>query len=430
MQILPTCPLSDFKPVRGEGCWLWDRDERRYLDLYAGTGCAVLGHGHPQFTSIIEGQLRRLVHTAPGVVADEVLEAASLLGELMPRPLDHVTFLNTGSEAVEFAIKLARIATGRNEVVGFRKGYYGATCQALALSEAGRGAAYLPSLGQVPPLPAPRCDRCPLGETHPACHLRCLRDWEAAVGDAAGRQLAALLVEPVMAAAGVVVPPPRFLEALAAMAAKWGCLLIAEEVSTGVGRTGGWFGFQREELRPDIVVLGKALGNGLPVAAVVVTSELAKSCAGRLVHVRSHQNDPLSGAAAAAVLSIIRQEGLVHRVRQTGEYLLQQLRGLQREYDEILHVRGSGSMVGVDLRGADAAARGLLLQRRLFRLGVIVDFKPAVATFRFFPPYVIGRSQIDLAMQALDSALLGAHQGRRIAVLRRLRTSATHARAA
>lgn len=409
--ILKTGPRSDLRPVRGEGCWLWDEAGKRYLDLLAGTWCNVLGHGHPRFTRAIGTQIEKLIHTGSGVVTQEVQAAAECLSTILPAHLDRVTFLNTGSEAVELAIKIARIATRRMEVMGFQYGYYGATNQALALSEAGRGAPYLPAAGSIPPIPAPTCYRCPVEESYPECHFRCLQEWRTDVEEMAPKA-AAIIFEPVLAAGGVIVPPPGYLRALAELARSWGCLLIAEEVTTGVGRTGCWFAFQHDGLSPDVLALGKALGNGLPVAAVVTTAQVEEACAGRLRHVQSHQNDPFSGAVARVVIDIIRREGLVSQAREMGAYLLQGLRRLQSVHSEIGEVRGLGLMAALELKGEEARERGIRIQRWLRDAGIILDFQPHTATFRFFPSYVISRDQLDCALELLDEALAAEKEGK------------------
>jgi len=403
MEIFETSPLSDFRPVKGEGCWLWDDAGKRYLDLLGGTWCNVLGAGHPRFTKAVVAQAERLVHTGSGVVSDTVRDAANCLGSVLPGYLNRMTFLNTGSEAVEFAIKAARIATGRFEIIGFRLGYYGATGNALALSETGRGATYLNKGSEVPPIPAPTCYRCPLNKEYPSCEYACLTEWQTEAENYHER-VAAFLFEPVQGRA-VIVPPPGYLSALEKIADRWGSLMISEEVTTGTGRTGYWFGFQRDNLSPDILVLGKALGNGLPVAAVVGTSEVERKCAGRLVHVQSHQNDPFSGAIAAEVINIIRDEGLVERARELGAYFLDGLERIRSKFTGVRDARGLGLMAALELGGQNAEERGVVIQRRLRAEGIIVDFNRPVASFRFFPPYVVTESQLDLTLEALASGI-------------------------
>lgn len=407
MEIFETSHLSDFVPVKGEGCWLWDEKGKRYLDLWAGTWCNVLGHGHPRFVQTVQRQVEKLVHTGTGIVPREIHNAADRLGELLPSGLNYVTFLNTGSEAVEFAFKAARLAKHQSVIVGFREGYYGATGNALALSEAGRGASYLPETSDVPPIPTPSCYRCPLQESFPDCEFACLLRWKADAEKYAER-VAAIIFEPVQGR-GVIVPPPGYLTALAKVAKEWGCLLISEEVTTGLGRNGYWFGFQREELMPDILVLGKAIGNGLPIAAVVTTSEVEKAFAGKSVHAQSHQNDPFSGAVAATVIDIIRDEKLVERSREMGDYLLKGLNDLQSTHTGIRNTRGLGLMAALELDGPKADEWGSIIQLELMRKGIISYYSPPVHSFRFYPPYVITKEELDMTLEAIDSILDSAN---------------------
>jgi 4-aminobutyrate aminotransferase-like enzyme len=403
LEIFETVLRSDLKPVKGEGCWLWDEEGKRYLDLLAGTWCNILGHGHPRFIQAIRIQAEKLIHTGSGVVTKEVRDAADRLGAILPAHLNKVTFLNTGSEAVEFAVKAARIATNRSEVIGFRQGYYGATLNALSLSEIGRGATYLPETSKIPPIPAPTCYHCPIGRTYPDCQYACLDEWRADAKKHANR-VAAIIFEPVQGR-GITVPPPGYLNTLAKVAEDWGCLLISEEVTTGIGRTGHWFGFQREEISPDIVVLGKALGNGLPVASVVTTTEVERAFAGRFTHVQSHQNDPFSAAVAATVIDIVRDERLVERARDMGEYFLRGLDRIRSAHAGISNTRGLGLMAALELDGPNADERGVRIKRKLRDQGIIVDFNGPVASLRFFPPYVVTKQQLDMALEALDSAV-------------------------
>jgi 4-aminobutyrate aminotransferase-like enzyme len=199
------------------------------------------------------------------------------------------------------------------------------------------------------------------------------------------------------------------MKKLAELAKEWECMLISEEVTTGMGRTGYWFGFQREELAPDVLVLGKALGNGLPVAAVVTTTDAENAFAGKFTHTQSHQNDPFTGAIVSVVIDIIREERLVEKARDMGSYLLRGLDRIQYAHSRVGNARGLGLMTAVELEGPGAEQRGVRIQRNLMDQGVIVDFNRAVSSFRFFPPYVISKEQLDMALQALDSALQSPH---------------------
>ncbi len=389
--------------MRGQGCTVWDATGRPYLDLLAGTWCNVLGYGHPRWVEAIQRQTAKLAHVGAHFPTEEVDEALSKLGEILPPALNRAVFLNTGSEAVELALKMARTATGADGIVVIEKGYYGATTYALSLSEAGRAAPYLPRLGTVHRLPAPTCRRCPAGRSWPCDGFACLDHLRTLANGGKGR-IAAVLYEPVMAVGGVIVPPPGYGVRLHELATRCGALLIAEEVTTGLGRTGRWFGFEHDGLVPDILVIGKAIGAGLPVSAVVTTQAVEAECQPILRHVQSHQNDPFSGRIAATVISILQEEHLVQRAAEQGAYLLKGLKELSSKYAWLWDVRGRGLMLGVELEGK-RAAEGTATFRRLLDRGFIVDYKPQTATFRLFPPYVISTQEIDRFLAAFEDAL-------------------------
>jgi 4-aminobutyrate aminotransferase-like enzyme len=325
------------------------------------------------------------------------------LGEILPAALDRAVLLNTGSEAVELALKMARAATGADGVVVIEEGYYGATTYALSLSEAGRNAPYLPRLGAVYRLPAPTCRRCPVGHSWPCDGFPCLDPLRALADEGAGG-VAVVLYEPLMAAAGMVVLPPGYQRQLRELATRCGALLIAEEVTTGLGRTGRWFGFEHDAIVPDILVIGKAIGAGLPVSAVVTTREVEERCQGTLRHVQSHQNDPFSGRIAATVISILQEEGLVGQAVQRGAYLFAGFQALQAKHPWIWDVRGKGLMLGIELEQA-RSGRGAAISQCLLESGFIVDYQPQKATFRLFPPYIISEEEIDRFLAAFGQAV-------------------------
>jgi 4-aminobutyrate aminotransferase-like enzyme len=393
MQLWQTNPLQDITLVRGEGCTVWDSSGKPYLDLLSGTWCNILGYSHPCWLEAVRSQAGVLTHVGAAFPTEEVSKALAMLGQILPSALDRAVLLNTGSEAVELALKMARAATGAEGVVVIGKGYYGATTYALSLSEAGRDAPYLPCLGKVYRLPAPTCRRCPVGHSWPCNGFPCL-DSLRALADEQADKIAVVLYEPLMAAAGMIVLPPGYQGQLRELATRCGALLITEEVTTGLGRTGHWFGFSHDGIVPDILVIGKAIGAGLPVSAVVTTREVEERCQGVLRHVQSHQNDPFSGRIAATVISILQKESLVERAAERGDYLLKGLRELQSRHPWIWDVRGKGLMLGIELE-KDRATKGVAVHRRLLEEGFIVDYQPHAATFRLFPPYIISTQEID-----------------------------------
>jgi 2,2-dialkylglycine decarboxylase (pyruvate) len=404
MRNWPTNPFQDITLSYGKGCKVWDDQGKSYLDLLSGTWCSVLGHGHPRLISAINNQAERLIHTPSAFLSDEIEMALSKLAEILPRELNRAVFLNTGSEAVELALKMARSAKNRDGLVIMERGYYGATSYALSLSEIGRGVGYLPSFGSIHRIPAPNCLDCPMNLSWP-CDPRfaCLHSLEE-LSQGPGKLPAAVIYEPVMGNGGIIVPPRGYGTRLREVTSKCDALLIAEEVTTGLGRTGRWFAFQHENILPDILVLGKALGAGLPVSAVISTEEVAERCRNRVTHVQSHQNDSFSGRIASTVISIIQDENLVQKAGEMGRYLMEGLRNIKRYAPSIRDVRGLGAMVGVEL-DSDWSDRGPDMILALLERGFILDYRAPYSTFRLFPPYIISQQEIDEFLHAFGKIL-------------------------
>ncbi|MBU0639535.1 MAG: aspartate aminotransferase family protein [Planctomycetes bacterium] len=405
MRVWQTNSFEDVVLTRGSACTVWDERGKPYLDLLAGCWCAVLGHGHPRLVDAVQAQAARLIHAGPPFLADEIHCALAQLAEILPRELERVVFLNTGSEAVELALKMARAATGANGIAVVERSFYGDTTYALSLSEAGRNVRWLPPLGSTIRIPAPDCRNCPASTRWPCQGFPCLARLRELI-EKQDHSVAAIIFEPVLANAGIIVPPPGYSACLRDLAAQLGALFIAEEVTTGMGRTGRWFAFERDGAVPDILVIGKALGGGLPVAAVATTAEVESRCGGHLEHMQSHQNDPFSGRIATTVIATLQDEGLVQRAAESGDYLRSRLKGLQSRMTCISDVRGQGLMVGIEL-DRDYSPKGVEIARRLLDAGFIVNYQPHNAAFRLFPPYVITRPEIDAFVEALAAILSG-----------------------
>ena len=403
IRLWQTHALQDITLVHGQGCTVWDSRGKPYLDMLSGTWCNILGYGHPRWAKTIQSQTLKLAHVGAAFPTEEVHYALAKLREILPPALNRMVLLNSGSEAVELALKMAWAATGAEGVVVVEKGYYGATICALGLSEVGRVMSYLPRLADVHRLPLPTCRCCPAGRSWPCEEFACL-DSLRALAERGGGNVAAVIYEPVMAGGGMIVPPPGYGTHLRELATRCGALLIAEEVTTGLGRTGHWFGFERDGMVPDVLVIGKALGGGLPVSAVVTTQEVEALCQGVLRHVQSHQNDPFSGRIAATVISIIQDECLVERAAGNGTYLLERLQALQPKHPCLWDVRGKGLMLGIELRKG-WVDNGTTVSRRLLEAGFIVDYQPQTTTFRLFPPYTISIENMDRFLAAFKGAI-------------------------
>src|SRR5262245_14848901 len=350
--LLVVQPFMDSLIVRGQGCYLVDAEGRKILDLAAGQFCSILGHSHKVFTDRLRAQLENLVHLGDQYVSPNVLQAASRLAGITPGALNKVLFLSTGSEANECAMRIAKVATGRTGMLAFSRGYYGislATRTLSSISDHPGSVDFQPApIGQFKLL-TPSAGHCPIGRQHSSCDLACLDVSFEMLGEHLDN-IAAVIVEPVVSAGGMIFPPKDYLQALCARVRSAGALFIVDEAQTGFGRCGRWFDVEHAEIEPDILVVSKTVGNGYPAAAVVVSVKVADQLETRgFTHLSSHQNDPLAAAAVHAVIDIVEAEGLVQRSHELGRYFLDQLKVLQQKHALIADVRGRGLMIGMEL---------------------------------------------------------------------------------
>lgn len=361
--------------VRGSGARVWDADGREYIDCAAGHGVANVGHCHPAVTAAIQEQAATLV-TAPETFYND--QRAALLDALTartPGDLNRVFLCNSGAEAVEGAIKAARLFTGRSGLVATMRGFHGRTMGALSATW---NKAYRQPFDPLVP-----------GVTHvPFDNLD-------ALDEAISEDTAAVLVEIVQGEGGVRPASDGYFTALADLCHARGALLIVDEVQTGLGRTGRWFACEGAGVVPDVLCLGKALGGGVPMGAVVWRDGLGELPAGS--HGSTFGGNPLACAASLAVLGVLEEEDLPARAAELGERLLADLRALDNPV--IREVRGLGLMVGVDLRVRVTPALKSLMERGVLAL-------PAGSTvLRLLPPLVIREADLQTVVGAIGEAL-------------------------
>jgi acetylornithine/N-succinyldiaminopimelate aminotransferase len=361
--------------VRGEGAYLWDADGRRYLDLFAGIAVNALGHGHPLIVNAVTAQLTTLGHvgnffaTTPQVALAERL--VSLAGSDA-----RVYFANSGTEANEAAFKLARL-TGRTKIVSTVGGFHGRTMGALALT--GKPAIREP----FEPLPA-GVEFVPFGD---------IGALEAAIDD----ETAAFFVEPIQGEAGVLPAPPGYLRAARELTERHGALLVLDEVQTGVGRTGEWFAFQHDDVRPDVLTLAKGLGGGLPIGACLAFGP-AKELFVPGSHGSTFGGNPVACAAGLAVLYAIERDGLLARTREVGARLREGIEALG--HPAVAGVRGMGLLLAIRLRADRAAA----VSDAALDAGFIVNAVNPQAV-RIAPPLILTADQADEFLAALPKLL-------------------------
>jgi 4-aminobutyrate aminotransferase-like enzyme len=386
---------------RGEGAVLWDIDGNRYVDLLAGVGVASLGYAHPRYVAEMAKQLER-VHVG-SFTSEHRAALVKLIAELAPGDLNRTQLYSSGAEAVEAAVRLAKAATGRHEVVGFWGGFHGKTGGVLPLLSG----SFKHGLGPLTPgnysSPYASCARCAFGKTFPSCEWHCVDFLKAKIAAETTNDVAAIIVEPIQGTAGNIVPPPGYLRKLREYATSIGALLICDEMITGFGRTGKMFASEHEAIVPDVLLVGKGFGGGFPVSGIIIREPIAfsKPWANPSGSSSSYGGNPLAAAAAHTTIRTIIDDGLVEHSRRLGAMMLEEMRAWEDEIPIVSDVRGKGLMLGMDL--VVPGTRTLLdkkITRSIFDTllarGVIaMIYNPEV---RINPPLVITDEQ---AMEAL-----------------------------
>ncbi len=403
--------LTTFEPVRGEGMYLFDAAGQRLTDFTSGIGVTNVGHAHPKVVKAIQTQAGALIFAQMNcVVPPAAVELSELLNHITPPSLESFFFSNSGAEAVEGAVKLARHATGRDNLIVFQGGFHGRTAQAMAMTTAKTGYRHrynpLPAGVFVAPFPYSYQYGWAEAETVDFC-LKQLR--QLFKTQSAPDETAALVLEPVLGEGGYVPAPARFLQALREICDKYGILLVLDEVQTGFGRTGKLFAFEHTGVTPDILIMAKGLGGGLPISAVGSSRALMECW-----EVGTHGGTYGGGSAvvlagAKANLEVILDEHLAENAAQRGEQLSNGLRAVQRQYPVIGEVRGPGLMVATEFTGADGQPdKGTCkrVQTACLESGLmLLTCGPFENVIRWIPPLVVSETQIDEALAVFTGAL-------------------------
>ncbi len=399
--------------THGEGHYLYDTDGKRYLDFACGIATTVLGHRHPAVTAAIHQQADRLLHGSNGLGYFEPVDRlASLIADALPDPLDAVFFGNSGAEAIEGAIKLARRVTGRPAIIAFSGGFHGRTYGALSATTSNLNY----RVGHEPLLPSiylssfPRPYREHGGNEAPATEAA-LEDLRRLLREQVDpRDVAAVLIEPVQGEGGYHPAPVPFLHALRQLCDEHGMLLIADEIQCGYGRTGRMWGFEHAGIVPDVVCLAKAIANGLPLSAIVSARELQERW-GIGSHGSTFGGNPVACAAGVAVLEAIRDGGLLENATARGAELSAALRRLMERDDRIGEVRGPGLMIGVELvtdgesRDPDEGLADAVIGRCAEDGLLLLTCGSPHNVVRWIPPLDVTADEVEHALAVFESAL-------------------------
>ena len=395
------------------GCVVKDVDGNEYIDLNAGIACMNVGHNHPKVVSAIKGQCDRFLHYSnTDFYYKEVINLAEKLAEITPGNFEKKTFFgNSGTEVVEAAIKLAKWHTRKQLFIGFISAFHGRTVGALSFtaSKPAQRRYFSPLMPGVAHVPYAYCYRCPFKLTYPECHYWCVDFIDEFVLQkyVPPEDVAAMLFEPIQGEGGYVVPPPEYFQRLKKLADKYGLLIIDDEVQSGIGRTGKWFAIEHWNVEPDIICSAKALASGLPIGATVAKAKIMDWTEGS--HASTFGGNPLSCAAAAAVLEVIKEEKLLENANKQGAYALKRLGELKERSEIVGDVRGKGLMIGVELvedkeSKKPAAQKAAQVIIRSWKRGVAIVTCGA-STIRIVPPLTIQREMLDTALDIVEDTI-------------------------
>lgn len=399
-----------------KGTIVTDSSGREYLDFTSGQMCATIGHNHPAIVEAVHRAGERAFHLFSGMIPEAVAELAQSLAEdWLPGKLERTIFVNTGSEATEVALRMAKMYTGGYEVLALGGSWHGITGGAGTVSFASDRRGYgVPTPGvYIIPEPNPYRPYIPAATFEESALLNLELALKMFDMQSAGKG-AAIIVEPIISAGGVLVPPRAFMQALRKAADDRGMLLIFDEAQTAFGRIGTKTGAEFFDVVPDIMAMSKTLGGGLPLAAVATTADIEDDLhAKHFTYYTSHVSDPLTAEVGLAVLKVIVQEGLIARANQMGGYLRRQLEGLQQRYEAIGDIRGAGLLLGVELvrdreSRLPAHELGALTTARCFEKGLSMNIRRRPergSVWRIAPPLTVSIDEIDRAIDILDSAL-------------------------
>ncbi len=355
--------------VKGEGCWLYDENGKKYLDLVAGIAAISIGHSHPQFIRKVSEQLQKLVHVSNLYYTIPQIQLAEKLSEISG--LDRFFFCNSGAEAVEAALKVARKATSRKKFIAFTGSFHGRTMGALSVT-------YKEKF---------RKPFEPLIQPVEFAEFNNIHDLEKKVDE----NTAAVILEPVQGEAGVYPADKEFIKELFRLRDEYGFLIIFDEVQTGFGRTGEWFGKDHFGVKPDIMAMAKAMGSGFPIGGIGVTEEVASKLESS-EHASTFGGNPLACTASLATIEVIESEKLVENSKKMGEYFRKRLEGL----DNVSSVRGLGLMIGINVENAPE------IVSKALQKGLVIN-NTSENSLRFVPPLIINKEEIDYAIEILGS---------------------------
>jgi len=418
-RMLSFTKLEPIVIVEGRGATLWDMEGREYIDCYSGISVVNSGHCPQRVVEAIKRQAERLIHCGPYVYhTGPTTELAVKLAEITPPGLSKSFFGNSGAEANECALKLAKKFTKRHEIIALECSFHGRTIGTLSVTGQSRRRRYDmgPYLPGVSFAPAPYCYRCPMGRSYPECDLLCARRVEEIIDYHTSNNVAALIAEPILGEGGIIVPPPDYFKVVREILDERDILLIVDEVQTGFARTGRMFAIEHYGVEPEIMTMGKGIAAGLPLGVCISREDIGDAFEPG-DHLSTFGGNPVCCAAALANIQIMEEEHLAERAEEKGRYLMKRLEELREAHSLIGDVRGKGLMVGVELvrdmgskrPAADEASR---VREEMRRGGILIGVGGVKgSTLRLQPPLIIEVEQLERALNVLDTALTKVERG-------------------
>ena len=401
----------------GKGFYVSDSDGRSYLDFFGGILTVSVGHANDEVNTAIKAQVDRLSHISSLYPSIPVVDLAERLVRLAPGNLEKVFFNASGTEADETAVMMAQLYTGNTEIIALRHGYSGRSLLAQSLTAHAPWRALPTQVASVKHALAPYCYRCPLKMTYPDCGVACANDVKELINTTTTGKVAGILAEPIQGVGGFITPPDAYFNIVADIIHEHGGIFISDEVQTGFGRTGKTWGIQHSGVEPDMITVAKGIANGMPLAAVVTTKDIADTLQKNTIS--TFGGNPVSSAAANATLEIIERDELKANANEMGEILKDGLIKIQSDYREVIgEVRGKGLMVGLELvvdetkkdRTPNPDAVDRLMEETKDR-GLLIGRGGLYGNcVRISPSLNIGRSEIDEALSILASSFRSIDQ--------------------
>jgi 4-aminobutyrate aminotransferase-like enzyme len=404
-----------FVIVKGSGSTLIDSNGKKYIDWWASNSVAIYGHNHPALVEALKKQADMLVYYSYELYTVPVIKLAEELANINPFGYKKSFFMTTGAEAVEGALRLARKYTKKAWWIGLYGGFHGRTYGAVSLTSFARkyGKKGIgPFVPCVTLIPSYYCYRCFLGLEYPDCDLRCARLLEDAIEFATDTEVSAFIAEPAQGGGGNLFPPDDYFRAIKKILEKYDALFIADEIITSLGRTGKLFAMEHYGVKPDIIVISKTLGGGVPISAIITRDEIAESFQGESFYESTYAGNPLCASVALRALQLNQELKLPERSEKMGNYLMHALMDIAEEHEIIGDVQGKGLLIGVELvknrkTKEPAAEEAIRLRYETAKRGLILPSGKGIFNnrIRINPPLVIEKEDIDKGIEILEESL-------------------------